>query len=162
MERLGDDANGQNALFAGSARHNGRSTRAGAAAHAGGHEAHMGRGQVIDQFVDAFFGGGLADFRLRTGTQSLGHGSAELDQALGLGLGQRLCVGIGDDELDAPQARIDHVVDGIAAPAPDTEHGDAWLQLGNIRLLQIDSHCPRPFRLCRRLAAAVVIRGRPR
>src|SRR5207244_10751552 len=38
-----------------------------------------------------------------------------------------------------------YVVDGIAAAAANTKHGDAWLQLGDVRRLQIDSHCLRPL-----------------
>ena len=75
---------------------------------------------------------------------------AKLDQPFCLGHGQRLGVGVCHDEFNPPQARRDHVVYGISAATTDTEHGDAWLKLGNVRLLQIDGHCPRPFRLFRR------------
>ena len=47
----------------------------------------------------------------------------------GLRHGQRLRVGVGDDEVDALKSGGDHVVDGIAAGAADAEHGDARLQL---------------------------------
>ena len=92
-----------------------------------------------------FFGGRAADFRLRAGAEALGHLRAELDQPLGLRHGQRLGVGVGDDELDAAQAGGDHVVDGVAAAAADAEHGDAGLQFGDVRLLQIDRHCLSSF-----------------
>jgi hypothetical protein len=58
---------------------------------------------------------------------------------------QRLGVGVGDDEVDTLQPGIDHVVDGIAATAANPEHGDAGLQLGDVRLLQIDGHGTRSF-----------------
>jgi ornithine cyclodeaminase len=45
----------------------------------------------------------------------------------------------------------------IRTAAADTEHRDAWLELGDVRLLQIDGHCPRPFRLSCRLAAAAAV-----
>jgi hypothetical protein len=43
------------------------------------------------------------------------------------------------------QASGDHVVDSVAAATADTEDGDAGLQLGDVRLLQLDRHCPRSF-----------------
>ena len=66
--------------------------------------------------------------------------TTELDDSLGLGHGQRLGVRVGDDEVDALETRGDHVVDGVAAAAPDAEHGDPRLQLGDIWLLQLDGH----------------------
>src|SRR5690606_22874834 len=44
------------------------------------------------------------------------------------------------------EAGGDHVVDGVAAAAADTEDGDAGLQLSDVRLLQLDGHCTRSFR----------------
>ena len=46
----------------------------------------------------------------------------------GLGLGQSLGVGVGDDEVDAVEARLDHVVDGVAAGAAHAQHGDPGAQ----------------------------------
>ena len=43
LERLGHDADGQDALLAGGARDDGRRAGAGAAAHAGGDEHHVRR-----------------------------------------------------------------------------------------------------------------------
>jgi hypothetical protein len=56
---------------------------------------------VVDDLVDALFSGGAADFRLRTGAKTLGDGDAHLDETLGLGHGERLRIGVGDDEIDA-------------------------------------------------------------
>ena len=83
VERLGHDADGQDALFARRAGDDGGSAGAGAAAHAGGDEAHVRAQQVIADLVDGFLGGGAADFRLRAGAQTLGDGDAHLDDALG-------------------------------------------------------------------------------
>ena len=58
--------------------------------------------------------------RVRDNQQTLTARRAELDQALGLGHRQSLCVGVRDHELDPPQAGSDHVVDSIAAAAADT------------------------------------------
>ena len=105
----------------------------------------MGAAEMIKDLVDALFSGRTADFRLRSGAKTFGHGSTKLDDPFGLGHGQCLGVGIGDDEVDALQPCIDHVVDGISAAAADAEHCDARLQLGDVRLLQIDGHGTRSF-----------------
>ena len=49
VEGLGDNTDGQNASFTRGAGDNRCSTRAGAAAHAGGDEAPCGCGQVVDR-----------------------------------------------------------------------------------------------------------------
>ena len=51
--------------------------------------------------IDCLFRCSAPQFGLRAGAKALGHMSAHLDDALGLGLGERLCVGIGDDEIHA-------------------------------------------------------------
>ncbi len=140
MERLGHDADGENTAFTSSTRHDRSSTGTGAAAHACRHEAHVGAVQMIDDFVDAFFSSRTANLWLGTSTKTLCNGSAELDHAFGLRHRQSLSVGVGHDKIHAAQAGIDHIVDRIATAAADTEYGDAGLQLGDIRLLQIDSH----------------------
>ena len=83
-------------------------------------------------------GRGGADFRLRAGAEALGDLGAHLDDALRLRHGQRLRVGVGDDEIDALQPGGDHVVDGVAAGAADAEHGDPRLQLADVRDVEID------------------------
>ena len=50
--------------------------------------------------------------------------STQLHATVGLGERQMLRVGVGDDELDALQTGIDHVVHGIAARAADAEDDD--------------------------------------
>jgi hypothetical protein len=67
----------------------------------------------------------MAHFGLRAGAEAFGDLDTHLDGARGLGRGERLCVGVGDDKIDALQASRDHVVDGIAAGAADAEHNDA-------------------------------------
>ena len=125
VERLGDHADGEDAELARDLGDDGRGAGAGAAAHAGGDEHHVRAGEMIADLVDHLLGGGAADLGLRAGAETLGHLHAHLDDALGLRHGQRLRVGVGDDEVDALQAGRDHVVDGVAAGAADAEHGDA-------------------------------------
>jgi hypothetical protein len=130
VERLGHHADGQDALVAGGPGDHRGGARSGAAAHAGGDEHHVGAGDLADDFLKAFLGGGAADLGARAGTQPLGDGGAQLDAALGARLGDGLGVGVGDDELDAFQLRGDHVVDGVAAGTADADDGDLGLQFG--------------------------------
>ena len=140
LERLGDDADGEDAGLARRARHDRRRAGAGAAAHAGGDEGHVRAGEMVGDLVDRLLGGGAADLRLRAGAEPLRDRHAHLDEAVGLGHGERLRVGVGDDEVDALQARLDHVVDRVAAGAADAEDGDPRLQFRDVGHLQIDTH----------------------
>ncbi len=158
---LGNNTNRQNAFFPRSASYDRGSASTGTAAHTGSNKAHMRTLKMIIDLVNALFSGSAANFRLRTGTQPLGNRSAELNQALRLGLRQCLCVCICYNEFNTAQAGIDHVIDRIAAAAANTENGDPGLKLGNVRLLQIDAHLSVPFCLYR-VAAAVISFGFPR
>ena len=140
LEGLGDDADGEDAELARRAGDDRRRARAGAAAHAGGDEDHVRAREMIADLVDHLLGRGAADLGLRAGAEPLGDREAHLDDALGLATGQRLGVGVGDDEFDALEAGLDHVVDGIAARAADPEHGDARLEFPDVRSLEIDRH----------------------
>ncbi len=124
-EGLGDDADGEDAHLAHRAGDDRRRAGAGAAAHAGGDEHHVRAGDLVENFVERFLGAGAADIGLRARAQALGDARAELNAALGPGLGQRLGIGVGDDEIDAFEFGRDHVVDRIAAGAADAEHRDA-------------------------------------
>jgi len=74
------------------------------------------------------------------GAQALGDGLAQLDATVGLGEGQVLGVGIGDDELDPFKASVDHVVDSVAARAADAEDDDPGLQFRGLRPHQRERH----------------------
>jgi hypothetical protein len=67
VERLGDDADGEDAGLFRATRDHRRCAGAGAAAHAGGDEHHMRALEVIADLVDRLFGCGAPDFRLRAG-----------------------------------------------------------------------------------------------
>ena len=84
VERLGDDADGQDAGFLRAARDHRRRAGAGAAAHAGGDEHHVRALQVVADLVDHLLGGGAADLGLRAGAEAFGDVHAHLDDALGL------------------------------------------------------------------------------
>ena len=59
--------------------------------------------------------------------------AAELEDAVGGRIAQRLGVGIGGDEVDALDAAADHVGDGVAAGAADADHRDARAQFVQFR-----------------------------
>ena len=105
-----------------------RGAGAGAAAHAGGDEDHVLVFQFGHYLADRLFGGGAPDIGFRTRAKALGNGLAKLDALVGVGQLKRLCVGIGDNEIDAMQIRLDHIVHGVAAGAANPDHGDPWLE----------------------------------
>ncbi len=140
VERLGDDADGQDAHLAGGCGDDRRCTGAGAAAHTCGDEHHVGAREVILDFVDDLLRSGSAHIGLRPGAEALGDLRAHLHDAFSLRHGEGLCIGVSDDEVHPLKAGGDHVVDGIAARAADTENGDTRLQLANIGYVEIDGH----------------------
>ena len=140
VERLCHHADGEDAHLARGLGDDGCSPGAGAAAHAGGDEHHVGAREMVAKFVDDFLCGGRADVGLGAGAETLGDLGAHLHDALGFRHRQRLRVGVGDDEVDALQPGGDHVVDGIAASATDAEHGNPRFQLADVRGGQIECH----------------------
>jgi hypothetical protein len=81
-EGLGDHGDREDAEFLGDLRDDRRSTRAGAAAHAGGDEQHVG---ALDRFLDAiavFHGRLPAEIRVGARAEPLGDVAADLDLRL--------------------------------------------------------------------------------
>ena len=132
-EGLGHHADGQDAAVAGAFGDDGGRAGAGAAAHAGGDEDHVGAVQVPVDFLGRVLGGVHADLGVGARAQTLGDVHAELDALAGERQRELLGVGVRDDEIDALQARFDHVVDGVDPGASDAEHADTRLQLGDRR-----------------------------
>jgi hypothetical protein len=85
--------------------------------------------QVIADFLDYFLCCGTAHFGLRAGPKALRDLDTHLDGTRSSRHGERLRVGIGDDEFDALQAACDHIVDRIAAGTTHAEHGDPRFHL---------------------------------
>ncbi len=112
----------------------------GAAAHAGGDEGHVAADEMGLDVGHGLLGRGRADLRLGAGTETFGDVGAHLNAALGGRAHQGLRVGVGDDELHALEAAFDHVVDGVAAGAAHSEHGNARLEFGQIWNSEVDSH----------------------
>ena len=142
-ERLGDHADGQDALVARGLGDDRRGAGAGAAAHAGGDEAHVRAFERCDDLVERLFGGGAADLRPRAGAEALRDLEAELDPAVGGRSVERLRVGVGDDEVDALDVGAHHVGDGVAAGAADADHADPRAKLVDFRPDEIDAHVPK-------------------
>ena len=128
-ERLGDHADGQDALVARGLGDHRRGAGAGAAAEPGGDEAHMGAVEHLLDLGERFLGRGLAQLGARSGAQPLGGAAAELHDPLGRRGLQRLGVGIGGDEGHALDVARHHVGDRIAAGAADADHADSRAQL---------------------------------
>ena len=120
-EWLGHHRDRENAERARYLGDDGRCASAGAAAHAGGDEHHVRAGDCLLQAL------ALGD---RDRPRFLGPGArpeparAELDLVARLVARQHLRVGIDGDELDALHALLDHVIDGVAARAADSDHLD--------------------------------------
>ena len=129
MKRLGHHANRQDPRFARDAGDDRRRAGAGAAAHAGGQEHHVGALHRFENVVDRLLGGGPADIRPGAGAEPAGDADTELDLARRGRQRQRLSVGVGGDELAPHHVRADHVVDGIPPGAADPDDGDAGLKL---------------------------------
>ncbi len=105
-------------------------TRAGATAHAGGDEDHVG---VLERLVDllrVLFGGALSHIRVGAGAQAARHLVADADLVRRVALEERLRVGVHADELDAHHLCADHPVDGVAAAASDADDLDECEVLG--------------------------------
>ena len=124
-EGLGHDADGQGASLTRELRDHGSRAGAGAAAHAGGDEDHVGAlddllqpVHVLQRRLATFLGVGA-------GAQAARHAGADRDLLDG-GIGaERLSVGVDRDELDAFEAEVDHGVDGVATRATDADNLDA-------------------------------------
>ena len=123
-EGLGDHAHGENAQLAGDLRHHGGSAGAGAAAHTGGDEHHVGALQGLGQLVAAFLGGLLAHLRIGAGPLAVGQLLADLDFIGGAGGVQHLLVRVDGHKVHALGAGAYHAVDHVVAAATDADDLD--------------------------------------
>src|SRR3546814_18741019 len=89
---------------------------------------------------DALLCARTADRGPRTRAQPLGDLRPQLDTPFGRRGVERLRVGVGDYEIDALDARRDHVCDGLAARAADPAHRVARLPLVDLRRTHIEAH----------------------
>ena len=105
LERLGHDGDRQRAKLGGEAGDDRRSARAGAAAQARRHEHHVGAIQRLNQLVGVLERRLAADVGIGAGAEPLRQLRADLDLHRRRVVLQRLQVRVGDDELDALEAR---------------------------------------------------------
>ena len=129
-ERLRDHADRQRAEVLGDLGDDRRGAGAGAAAHAGGDEDHVG---VLERLVDllrVLLGGALTDARVGAGAEAARHLVADADLVRRVALEERLRIGVHADELDAHHLGADHPVDGVAAAATDADDLDEGEVLG--------------------------------
>jgi hypothetical protein len=155
IERLGDDANGQDAALARrSGDHRCRRQVPVPPPMPAGYEDHVAVGKLAHHRFNALLGGGASDIRLGSGTKSLRNRAAKLDFPAGQRMGKRLPIGVRDKEIDSIEVRVDHVVDGIAASAANTDDGDARTQfLHCLWNGQIDGHETLPAAVGDQVAA---------
>ena len=125
-EGLGDHAHRQDALLPCDLRHHGGCAGAGAAAHTGGDEHHVGILQRLGQLGAALLGGLLAHLRIGACALSVGELLTDLELISGAGGIQRLLIRIDGDEIHALYAGAHHAVDHIIAAAADAHHLDTY------------------------------------
>ncbi len=123
-ERLGDHGHGQDAHLLGQLRDHRRGAGAGAAAHAGGDEHHVGAFHRVHQALAVLQRGLAADLGVGARAQALGDVVAQLQLQLGAAVLDRLRVGVGGDELHAIDVVADHVGDRVATAAADADDLD--------------------------------------
>ena len=143
-ERLGDDADGQDSLVARGLGDDWRRAGSGAATHAGGDEAHVRAFERALDLIQRFFRGSPANLRPRAGAEPLRDLQAKLDSPVGRRGVQRLGVGVGDEEIDPLDVAADHVGDGVAARAADTNDANPRSKLVDLRTDEIDAHGFQP------------------
>ena len=124
FEGAGNHGHGQDAEFFGHFGDNRSGAGAGAAAHTGGDEQHIGAADQFGNRFAVFQRGVAADFGIGAGTQAAGQVDAELDFVFRQIALQRLGIGVGADVFDALDRIFDHVVDGVAAAAADADDFD--------------------------------------
>ena len=132
-ERPRDDADRERPEVAGDLGDDGRAAGAGAAALAGGDEHHVGALQDLLDLVGVLVGGALADDGVRAGAEPAGGLTSDVELHLGVGHQEGLRVGVDGDELDAPEACLDHPVHRVDAAPADADHlDDGEVVLGSI------------------------------
>jgi hypothetical protein len=124
QERGGYNTNGQNSFSLGNSGHYRGSPGAGAAAHSRGDKNHICRVDHLIQFVAVLLNGFAAYLGPRTGSKARCKVGANLDGNVSRIVFQRLGVCIQRNVLNAVQSFTDHIVDGVASSASNSDHFD--------------------------------------
>ena len=127
---LGDHGHGENIHLLGDLRHNGCAASAGAAAHAGGDEHHIGVLQRFGDLVPALLSGLAAHLGVGAGALTVGQLFADLDLICSTGNIQCLLICIHGHELHTLGAGADHAVDHVVAAAAYADYLDVDNGLG--------------------------------
>src|SRR5262249_27974681 len=124
VERLGYNCNRQDAELLRDLRDDRRRAGAGAAAHAGRDEQHVGAFDHLDDAIAVFHRCLTPDLRVGARAESLGDVAADLQAHLHLRVLERLRIGVDANEIYAFDPSGDHVRDRVAAAATDPDHFD--------------------------------------
>ena len=138
-ERTGNNADGQDAHLAGDLCNDRSCAGAGAAAHAGGDEYHVGACERCCDLLLALLGSLAADLRVRACALTLGQLLADLDLGAGLREVQRLHIRVYRNKFNALHAALDHAVYRIAAAAADADDFDTNYIIQ--ALFKLKTHC---------------------
>src|SRR4029078_8774842 len=103
--------------------------RAGSAAHSRRDEHHVGAGERGANLLERLLRSSLADFGFGASADAFREARTKLDAMFRARNGQCLGVLVGNDEVGAGETGGEHVVDGVATAAADTDDDDAWLQV---------------------------------
>ena len=122
VEGLGDHAHGEDAHFLGDIGHDGGRAGAGAAAHTGGDEHHVGVLQRLGDRAAALLGGLAAHLGIAARALAAGELLADLNLKGRAGNGKRLLVRIHSDKINTLGTGFHHPVHYVVAAAADTDH----------------------------------------
>ena len=103
-------------------RDDGRRAGAGAAAHTGGDEHHVGALENLGNGGLGLLGGLLADFGLGACAHASGELFTDLDFVAAVGLIEILLIGVDHHKFHAAHAGCNHPVDDVVAGAADADH----------------------------------------
>ena len=144
LEGLGHHGDREDSGLAGDIGNGGSSAGAGAAAHAGRDEDHVGILKGLGNVVAALLGGALADLGIAAGALTVGQLLADLDLLIRAGNGQRLLIGIDGDVLDTLGTGLHHAIDNVVAGAADADDlqgddilGSGFSQIGHCWFLPV-------------------------
>ena len=115
MERLCNDADGENPHLLGKLCNHRRSAGAGAAAHACGDKNHIRAFERIRDHIMAFLRRALTHLRVRSSALAMGRFLADLDFMGSLGVIEHLPVRIHGDKFHTLYTGANHTVHGVAA-----------------------------------------------
>ena len=122
QEGLGDDPHGEGSHITRDLRDDRRGTGSGSAAHAARHEDQVGTLEHALYVIAVLLDGLASDLGPSARAEAAGQPLSDLHLCVGLVVEQCLGVGVHGNELDPRQVLVDHAIDGVPAPAADSNH----------------------------------------